>query len=248
MYKGNGTVFDIQRYSIHDGKGIRTIIFLKGCPLKCRWCSNPESQKPIPELFYMHSKCIGCGMCVQACPQKAIALDQERIQIDRDVCSRCFECTKACPSTALIQKGVLMTVEEVVHEAIKDRVFFDKSDGGITISGGEPFFQHEFTIDILKSLKSRGIHTAVETTGFVPWGHLESALPFIDTVLFDFKHCEEDKHKENTDVSNALIKANLRKVLAAHNDVIVRIPVIPGFNDDQESIEAICACLHDLRS
>lgn len=245
-----GSVFDIQRYSIHDGPGIRTVIFLKGCPLSCKWCSNPESQKCCSELFYIRSKCIICGECIKACPNNAIEINKSiaGITIDRQKCKSCFYCTAICPSSALLKKGTLMTIDEVLLEALKDRVFFEKSDGGITISGGEPFFQADFLIALLHAFKQRYVNTAIETTGLASWSKWMEALPYIDTILYDLKHVEDKKHKTYTGTTNQLIKGNLIRLLKMNIDITVRIPIIPGFNDDEESIDSMIQFLKENKA
>ncbi len=235
-----GIVFNIQRYQIHDGPGIRTIVFLKGCPLGCLWCSNPEGKKKGFELYYLRSRCKGCGSCVEICPQKANALIDGRIVINREACQECGKCVDNCLYSAREIKGRTMTVDQVVKEVEKDRSFYFTSGGGLTIGGGEPLFQAEFTRNILRRCKSKGIHTAMETSGCGAWKDFEGILPFADWIFYDIKIFDAREHKKYTGVSNELILENARKLSEAiqfkETRLIVRIPVVPGVNDSKENI------------
>ncbi len=232
-----GMIFNIQRFSIHDGPGIRTTVFFKGCPLNCRWCSNPESQSRHRELLYNPRNCRRCHSCVAACPEKAISVREDGyIQIDRNACTRCEACTKVCLPRALYMEGRLVTAGELVEEAIKDRPFYEKSGGGVTVSGGEPLFQAEFLLEFLQALKDEGIHTTVETTGFASREAFESVLPFIDLLYYDLKHPDSVKHRDKTGVGNERILENLAFAIASGKEMVVRIPVIPGFNNTPEAI------------
>jgi len=243
--KKSGIVFNIQKYSVHDGPGIRTVVFLKGCPLRCRWCSNPESQKPQPQLVYNRNKCLTlehCVRCLEVCTAGAIKKGEEnRIHIDREICTECLLCTKACPSLALNVYGESMTVEQVIGKVEEDSAFYSRSGGGLTLSGGEPMHQAEFTASILKEAKRRRINTAMETCGFCSWEALENACGFLDTLLYDVKSMDPEKHRVFTGVSNELILENLKRVREAFPalTVWVRTPVVPGFNDDPEDIRRI---------
>lgn len=231
-YKISGTVFDIQRFSVNDGPGIRTIIFLKGCPLRCAWCSNPESQKKEPDLMYRAGICIHCGRCVSVCKYDAIGPQYENF-IDRDKCVKCGECALACPSGALTMKGKEMTVEEVIKIAKKDDSYYFNSGGGITLSGGEALTQPEFAKEIFKAAHAQGWNTAIETEGYVSENVLRDVLPHVDTILLDFKANDPKIHKKWTGVDNALIKNNA-KIVQSLGHTIIRIPLIPGVNADKE--------------
>ena len=239
-----GRIFNIQRYSLHDGSGIRTLVFLKGCPLRCLWCSNPESQKSIPELGFIEARCVGadvCGApCVLSCPINAVRLNgQDKPEIDRNKCEVCGNCAQACSHDALKVVGYEMSVDEVMAEVKKDMPFYRRSGGGLTIGGGEPLAQYRFTAAILEAAEEEYIHTAIETTGHAPWEQFESVLKHVDLLQMDLKHMDSQKHKELTGQSNELILDNLKKVLSVKEpqDVIIRIPVIPGCNDTAENIE-----------
>lgn len=248
MKEITGEIFDIQRYSIHDGPGIRTVVFLKGCPLRCKWCANPESQTAIPTLLYQKKKCIQCKQCTTVCPVKAISFEDaaEGIKIDRTKCEACFRCVDDCPSGALLRKGKKVSVSDVLKEATKDRIFFDKSGGGVTLSGGEPLLQYEFSLAILKELKQRNIHTALETTGVGTWSELESLCSYADTVLFDFKHIDQKRFYQNVgSVDVFALYRKMARLVHSHKNVIVRIPIIPGFNDDSESIDKMVTFLKE---
>ena len=243
-----GMIFNIQRFSIHDGPGIRTTVFLKGCPLNCRWCSNPESKSRHRELLYNPRNCKRCHSCVAVCPEHAISVREDGyIQIDRNSCTRCEACTKVCLPAALYMEGRLVTVGDLMEEVLKDRAFYEKSGGGVTVSGGEPFFQPEFLLSFLRALKGAGIHTTIETTGFTAREALSHTLPFIDLLYFDLKHPDSVKHREKTDVGNERILENLAFALASGKDVVVRIPVIPGFNNTPEAVAGYMELFHTLK-
>lgn len=238
-----GRIFNIQRYSLHDGGGIRTLVFLKGCPLRCLWCSNPESQKGILQLGFVASRCVGAsacgGTCVSACPVTGLSLGKENKPIiDRQVCDACGLCAKVCPEDALKVVGRDMSVDEVMAEVEKDRPFYRRSGGGITIGGGEPLLQHGFTLALLEAAHGAYLHTALETCGHAPWEHFEPVLQHVDLLHIDLKHMDPVRHKELTGQSNEPVLDNLRRVLSVKSpqDVIVRIPVIPECNDSTESI------------
>jgi len=237
-----GIVFDIQRYSIHDGPGIRTLVFMKGCPLSCQWCCNPEGQKYNPEIRFIASKCVGeekCkAPCVTACPNSAISLYQGKPKTDRELCQSCGTCAEACLYEARHLSGRKVTVEELLKEVKKDEPFYLSSGGGVTLGGGEPLVQFEFAREFLKRCKEQHLHTAIETCGYAPWAHLEKILKYVDVIYYDIKHMDPVKHKELTGVSNDLILENARQLLATKKDqVIIRVPIIPDGNDSEENIK-----------
>jgi len=233
-----GVVFDIQRYSIHDGPGIRTSVFLKGCPLRCFWCQNPESQMMVPQVLFYKDKCTNCGRCVEVCPTGASGLSDMSSEVDRDKCIGCGKCVEVCPNEARRITGRYMTTDEVVSEVMKDVKFYRKSGGGVTLSGGEPLFQPEFALEILQKCKSMGLHTVLETCGLAPWSTMEKLLAYVDYVLYDIKHLDTRKHRKGTKRSNELILENA-KMVSVCKPMKVRIPLIPAFNDSPDDIRAI---------
>lgn len=240
-----GCIFNIQRYSLHDGPGIRTLVFLKGCPLRCSWCSNPESQYSHRELAYNSQKCIGiesCGRCMRACPQEAIEpVEENKIRIDRKKCQECFTCSEACPTKAFSVFGVKMSVDEVLNVVEEDSLFYARSGGGITISGGEPLMQGEFSYALLSEAKKRRIKTAMETCGFADWEKLAQACSVLDHILYDIKCIDPDKHEKFTGVRNNVILDNFNKVCDHFPDLpkLVRTPLIAGFNDTEADVRKI---------
>lgn len=233
-----GIVFDIQRFSIHNGLGIRTLVFLKGCNLRCQWCSNPESQRFKPDLFFQPEKCIGCQACIKVCPQKAIIVKKNQIFFRRELCKNCGKCAEVCYAEARVIKGKEMSTDEVIKEAIKDKAFYSKTQGGITLGGGEPLQQSNFALSILKKCKEKGLSTAIETSGYVPWENIEKVILYTDFFLYDIKHMDPKVHKQYIGVDNQLILLNLEK-LAKKAMIIIRTPVVPGFNDTETDINDI---------
>lgn len=245
-----GMVFNIQKYSVHDGPGIRTIVFLKGCALSCRWCSNPESQKREPELAFNAGRCLGvskCGHCIVACPHGSITLgDDDKLNIDRSRCAECdLPCAAACPAQGLLVYGKERTVDDVLNVVEQDMAFYARSGGGLTLSGGEPLLQGEFAVALLREARTRRIKTAVETCGMVSPETIREAAPYLNYVLFDIKHMDSAVHEAQTGLPNRRILENFR-ILAEEFPalpILARTPVIPGFNDSEEAIAAIARFL-----
>ncbi|MEJ2718479.1 MAG: glycyl-radical enzyme activating protein [Deltaproteobacteria bacterium] len=235
-----GLIFNIQRFSIHDGPGIRTTVFMKGCPLRCEWCSNPESQDPTPTLMVRDATCTACGACAEACPRGAIRIEESARRVDWNRCDQCFECVDACLYGSLKVSGEYMTASSVLDEVRKDEAFYRNSGGGVTVSGGEPLSQGEFVAHLLELCKQEGFHTALDTTAYAPWPVMSKVLRHVDLVLFDLKHVDTAEHLRRTGVPNELILENLAKA-AARTTIWLRIPLIPGFNDSEEQIERVAS-------
>jgi pyruvate formate lyase activating enzyme len=233
-----GMVFDIQRYSIHDGPGIRTLVFLKGCPLKCQWCSNPESWLPERQLFYSKSKCILCGRCIQEATKGYISIIEGELDINFPVLNKKdFYWVKDCPTEAFSIKGTWMTVEEVFSIVMKDEIYYRTNGGGITLSGGEPLLQAEFAKALLEEARRNLISTAVETSGYIKTETLLSVLPLTDLFIYDFKLFDDNEHRRYTGVSNKTVKANLKILAGKGADILVRMPLIPGINDSEDHLK-----------
>jgi pyruvate formate lyase activating enzyme len=250
-----GTVLNIQHFSTHDGPGMRTNVFLKGCSLRCKWCSNPESIHPKPELAYNPAKCIGkdeCGLCIKECPESAIfTVDPDvKVRINWDLCTNCGQCVPACPPQALYLFGQEMTVDEVLAEVEQDSSFYRESGGGITLSGGECLLQADFSAALLAAAHERGINTAIETAGNVPWAFMEKVLPHVDTMLHDHKLTDPERHKQWTGVDNKRILENFKRAYETFPDTrfIARTPLIPGVNDDEEHIRAVLAFIRPYKN
>lgn len=242
-----GRIFDIKRYSIHDGPGIRTTVFLKGCALRCLWCHNPESIDPGPELMYWPGRCARCYACIKACPLAAISKDQAgAVVIDRTRCDLCGECAEACLYDAMQMVGREASVEDVLAEVEKDRIFYEQSGGGVTLSGGDPLVQSDFTEALIDACRSRGIRSALDTAGMSQNGVLDRLAAKADLVLYDLKCMDEARHREFTGVSNAPILENLKRLAAAGMEIWVRIPLVHGVNDDDDNIRRTIAFLQSL--
>jgi len=233
-----GMVFNIQRYSIHDGPGIRTTVFLKSCPLRCFWCQNPESQRFAPEIFRDRAKCTGCGRCFASCPAKATTLQEGKIRIDRNACTGCGRCTAACPNQARRLVGAAMSLEEIMGPILRDRKYYENSGGGVTLSGGEAAAQPQFALALLQKCKEAALHTTLDTCGHAPWPVFEKLVAYTDLVLYDIKHLDAKKHKQATGQENRCILDNARRI-ARSRPMRVRVPLIPGFNDSVEEIQEI---------
>ena len=261
MEQVSGLLYDIQSFSVQDGPGIRTTVFLKGCPLHCPWCHSPESQAFYPQISWISMRCSGtevCGeSCLKACTKGALekgemgvnTLTQEPIQyvhVNRKLCDNCGDCAVDCYPKALFVCGTRYTVEEVMKKVRQDKAFFERSGGGVTVSGGEALSQSEFTITLLRQLKAEGFHTALDTTGFAPWEIVEKTLPYTDLYLYDLKHMDSDVHQKTVGVPNEIIKDNLKRIAAAGGKVQIRIPVIPQFNDSDDVMRRTAEFVKEL--
>ncbi len=243
-------VFNIQTYSIHDGPGIRVTVFVKGCPLRCIWCANPESNEAKSQLMTYATKCTGCGRCIPVCPKNAISIsmeDKPHAVTDRNLCVNCGECIDICPAEAREISGKETTVEEVIKKVLKDKIFMDASGGGMTVSGGEPLMHAEFVSCLLYAAKKEGLHTAIETCSFGSREAVDKVYEWIDLALLDVKHMDSEQHKKLTGVPNEVILDNIRYI---HNElkkpVIIRVPTIPGCNDSEENIAATARFAKEL--
>jgi len=239
-------VFNIQRFSLHDGPGIRTTVFLKGCSMSCFWCHNPEGQHPEPELRYFPERCIACGQCVIACPNHAHEMHDGVHVFLREKCELSGKCVETCYSRALQMEGRMMTVAQVMEEVMSDRSFYEASGGGVTLSGGEPALNRDFAREILVQCKHNGLHTAFETCGEVPWTSLEALLPFTDLIMMDLKHIDSDKHQLATGQPNDRILSNARHLALSGKMIVFRTPVVPSVNDSEEEIGQIAMFIREL--
>jgi pyruvate formate lyase activating enzyme len=253
-----GTIFDIKKYAIHDGPGIRTTVFFQGCPLSCWWCHNPESQSRRPVLLYRANRCVLCGTCIETCPQNGIeihphpnASPNERNSFaitDRAKCDVCGECAEICYHGAREVSGREMTITEVLAEIERDVPFYDQSGGGVTFSGGEPLLQRRFLAELLQACKMREIHTVVDTSGYTTWDAIESIRGYVNLFLYDLKLMDDERHKKYTGVSNQLILSNLQRLAESSQQITIRIPLIPDINDDAENLERSAAFIAGLNS
>lgn len=250
--KQTGIVFNIQHYSVHDGPGIRTVVFLTGCPLRCSWCSNPESQKTGPQLAYNPSKCLTfdhCIRCMEVCSAGAIQKgDDNRAKIDFETCTNCLLCADICPPTAIRVYGEEKTVKEVIDSVENDSIFYSRSGGGLTLSGGEPLHQPEFALALIREARKRRINTAIETCGHCKTEHLLAAGEHLNHALYDIKTMDPEVHKAGTGVSNERILKNFNALREARPDLPIRVrtPIVPGFNDSESAIRAILEFIKDV--
>ena len=237
-----GRIFDIQRFSIHDGPGIRTTVFLKGCPLRCLWCGNPESIPAEPSLSYMKDKCIGCGACFDQCPQHALSPDAAgKAVVDRERCTSSGDCARVCDPKALEMVGRVVTSGEVLDVVLRDKAYYSTSGGGMTLSGGEPLMQPDFAELLLVEAKARGLHTVVETSGYAMWGAIRPLVPLVDLWLFDYKETNRQLHEKFVGKPNELILSNLKQLYEAGAKIQLRCPMIPGHNARREHLDGIVA-------
>jgi len=243
-----GIIFNIEKYAVHDGHGIRTLVFLKGCPLRCLWCANPEGQYTFPQLIFFPNKCIGCGRCISVCSNQAIEVNKGKIIMEWHKCKNCLKCVEVCPSGARGCKGKYVTPEEVLAEVVKDLPFYNRSNGGVTLSGGEPLMQPNFVVQILKLCHENYINTAIETSGYANEEDFDKVLSYTDLILFDIKHMDSKKHKTGTGVENEKILKNAKRVSNRGIPMVIRIPVIPGYNDSPENISNTAKFARELNS
>ncbi len=242
-----GIIFDLKRYSINDGPGIRTTVFFKGCPLRCPWCHNPEGQSFFPEVILRPSRCLsGCSECISVCEPKALSKSEAAPALEREKCTLCRKCADLCPAQAIEIAGYPVGVAEVMAEVEKDRIFYEESWGGVTFSGGEPLAQPDFLSELIAACRKKDLHTAVDTCGYAPADALARAAE-ADLFLYDLKIMDEKKHDDLTGQPNSVILDNLRNLVDRGNKVIVRFPIIPGVNDDDQNVRALVAFLKDLK-
>lgn len=242
------TIFNIQRYSIHDGPGIRTTVFFKGCPLSCKWCHNPESISSETQIIRNEINCTLCGSCIIACPTKALTMTNDNIEFDRSKCITCGTCEEVCYHSAIKIAGKKMSVEEVFKEILKDKIFYEESGGGVTFSGGEPLLQSKFLMKLAKRCKEAGIHTTLDTSGFSNWENLKDVIKYIDLILYDFKIVDDDKHKKYVGASNKKIIDNLIKIKNENVNIFLRLPIIKGVNDSLDEANEIVQIINGIKN
>lgn len=246
MMVNRGMIMNIQKYSVHDGPGIRTTVFLKGCPLNCWWCHNPESQNIDFQIMYFKDRCTGCGICEKRCPENAIKIKDGKAIIDHEICTLCGKCEDFCPNEARKFVGKYMTTTELMKEIKKDEIFYEESGGGVTFSGGEPLVQIDFLQNMLKLCKEEEIHTTVDTSGYSKWENIEKIIDHTDLFLYDIKIMDDYRHNKYMGVSNKVILENLKRLSQAESNIYVRIPIIKGVNDDIENIQSTIEFLKDI--
>lgn len=246
--RDHGTVFNIQKFSVNDGPGIRTTVFMKGCPLSCIWCHNPESRSSRPEIFYDARKCIGCGRCGQICENGCHSFGGGSHVYNREQCKICQRCAEECVCGAIESVGEVKSVSDVMREVLRDKPFYETSGGGMTLSGGEPMYQFDFTYSLLKAAKEEGLHTCIETCGFSSKENFRKIAPLVDIFLFDCKETDPEKHRQYTGVSNETILENLYFLDSIKAKIILRCPIIPGFNDRKEHLEKISEIANSLEN
>ena len=239
-------IFNVQKCSIHDGHGLRTLVFFKGCPLKCQWCSNPESQAYGPEVMESQSKCIGCGACIKVCPRSAIALHADGPRIDRDLCTNCLKCADRCYAASKYPVGKDYEIEELYRQIDRDRDFYNIKGGGVTFSGGEPLTHPQYLTEIVRVCKERGIDVAVESCGMGNYSDFKHALPYITSMFLDIKHIDSEQHKALTGAGNELILHNIERIAQSGVVVTIRTPIIPGLNDSIENLVGIAQYLRSI--
>jgi pyruvate formate lyase activating enzyme len=231
-----GRIFNIEKYAIHDGPGIRTTVFFKGCRLRCWWCHNPEGQNPAPELIYRQNRCIGCGECAARCAREALSLTYEHVTLNKEDCSMCGVCAQACPSEALSIVGKEMSVEEIIKEIGSDMAFYEESEGGVTFSGGEPLLQPDFLNSVLHECNERDIHTTLDTSGYASQETIDKIRDKVDLFLYDIKTMNDANHRRYTGVSNKPILRNLRRLAEKGSNIVISLPIVPQISDDEENI------------
>lgn len=242
----SGFVFDIKRFSIHDGPGIRSTVFLKGCPLSCHWCHNPESQQSAPELILRPERCISCGTCIKACLNGAITQKDDTYLTNRSLCKVCGVCVDVCYADAREIVGKELAADKVLEEVLKDILFYKQSGGGVTFSGGEPLHQPEFLENLLQVSKKKGLHTTLDTCGYAPWDVILRMMPYLDLILYDIKILDDCLHKKYAGVSNKQILENLSSLVDYGTELVIRYPVLPGINDSDKQIRELGEYLKEL--